>query len=290
MQINSTIAVAIAKENFSNLVKACETLGVEQAGVKRWKQMLADMPAYEVNEDGALKEWLHPDFKDNYEHRHQSHLYPLFPGQEITSESNPELYEASRIAIEKRLVIGLKSQTGWSLAHMANVYARLGDGEKAKEALDILVRCCMGQNFFTYHNDWRNMGVTMRFLWGCSAPFQMDANFGIPAAVMEMLCGSTSDMLRVLPALPVEWSEGEFSDLLTRTGANASADWDMGERVINLKLVAARDNIFDLKCPGDVASVECNNPKAMRASKYGDQYRTVAMKKGDTLTFKISLK
>ena len=78
-QINSTISIAISKEVFSNLICSCELLGIEQEGVQRWKTMLADMPAYQVNEDGAMKEWLHPDFKDNYEHRHISHIYPLFP-------------------------------------------------------------------------------------------------------------------------------------------------------------------------------------------------------------------
>lgn len=86
-------------------------------------------------ESAAFKDWLHPDCKDNYEHRHMSHIYPLFPGFEITEESNSELYEACRVAIEKRMTIGLSAQTGWSLAHMANVYARLGDGDKALEAL-----------------------------------------------------------------------------------------------------------------------------------------------------------
>ncbi|MDF7808616.1 glycoside hydrolase family 95 protein [Pontiellaceae bacterium B12219] len=290
VQINSTIAVAIAKENFSNLINACETLGIEQAGVERWKRMLADMPEYQVNDDGALKEWMHPDFKDNYEHRHQSHLYPLFPGQEITEETNAELFEACRIAIEQRLVIGLKSQTGWSLAHMANVYARLGDGEKAQEALNILSRSCLGQNLFTYHNDWRNMGVTMPFTWGNSAPFQMDANFGIPAAIMEMLCGSTSDMLRILPALPSEWSTGAFNDMLTRTGVRTSASWDIEQKEIELSLYAERDTVFDLKFPAEISELNCNRPEALSASEYGTRYRTVKLAKGDQVQLQIKLR
>ncbi|VGO13832.1 hypothetical protein PDESU_02389 [Pontiella desulfatans] len=290
VQINSTIAVAIAKEVFGNLVEACEAVGVEQGGVKRWKQMIADMPDYQVNEEGALKEWMHPDFKDNYEHRHQSHLYPLFPGQEITAESDPALYDACRVAIEKRLVIGLKSQTGWSLAHMANVYARLGDGEKALEALNILSRCCLGQNLFTYHNDWRKMGVTLPITWGRTAPFQMDANFGIPAAVMEMLCGSTADMLRLLPALPASWPAGEFHGLLTRTGASASAQWDMAKKEVELTLLAKRNATFSLKLPGEILRLECSRPQAVGASKYGEQYREISLKKGDDLKLKIKLK
>ncbi|MDF7808781.1 glycoside hydrolase family 95 protein [Pontiellaceae bacterium B12219] len=290
VHMNATISYAVAKENFSNLVDACEQLGIEPAGVKRWKKQLADMPDYQINEDGAIKEWMHPDFTDCYEHRHQSHIYPLFPGTEITEESNPEMYEACRVAIEKRLVIGLSSQTGWSLAHMANVYARLGDGDRAKDALDILARCCLGQNLFTYHNDWRKMGVTTTHVYGRTSPFQMDANFGIPAAVMEMLCGSTADMLRILPALPTEWTTGEFNDMLTRTGARTSASWDMENRTIEMTLNALRDNTFDLKFPGEVAELTVSNPEAVSESAYGNRYRSVTMAKGDELKLSIRLK
>ena len=290
VQINSTIAVAISKQVFQNLVDACELLDVEQEGVKRWKKMLADMPDYQINEDGAIREWMHPDFKDNYEHRHQSHIYPLFPGQEVTEESNPEIYEACRVAIEKRLVIGLQSQTGWSLAHMANVYARLGDGDRAIGALDILTRCCLGQNLFTYHNDWRGMGVTLDFTYGQSAPFQMDANFGIPAAIMEMLCGSTSDMLRILPALPDRWKAGDFKDMLTRSGVSVSANWNMESKKVDLVLTALRNTTFDLKFPADVAELISSRPKSVEDSKFGSRYRRLSLNKGDELKLNILFK
>ncbi len=111
--------VAVCCEVLSNLIDGCQRLSIERESVDRWRAMLARLPDYEINDDGAIKEWLHPAFKDNYHHRHQSHLYPLFPGLEITEESHPDLYEACRVAVEKRLVIGLTSQTGWSMAHMA---------------------------------------------------------------------------------------------------------------------------------------------------------------------------
>ncbi|MGJ8640953.1 MAG: glycosyl hydrolase family 95 catalytic domain-containing protein [Opitutaceae bacterium] len=290
VQINSTIAVAISKEVLTHLIKSCELLGIEEAGVVRWKALLATMPEYEVNEDGALKEWLHPDFKDNYEHRHQSHIYPVFPGNEITEESNPEIYEAARVAIEKRLTIGLKSQTGWSLAHMANVYARLGDGEKALEALNILTRSCLGKNFFTYHNDWRAMGATLPFFWGRTAPFQMDANFGIPAAIMEMLCGSTAGILRVLPALPTEWKTGEFKDVLTRVGVKTSANWDLSKNEVTLRLIAERDTEFQLKLPSEIEHLISDDSDAFTKSKFGKRYRVVALRKGDDVVVNLVLK
>ncbi|CAA6677697.1 Unannotated [Lentimonas sp. CC4] len=290
VQMNSTIAIAVSKQVFHNLIQACEQLGIEEAGVQRWKQLLATMPEYQVNEDGAIREWMHPDFEDNYEHRHQSHIYPLFPGQEVTAESNPEIYEACRVAIEKRLVIGLSSQTGWSLAHMANVYARLGDGERALEALNILSRCCLGQNLFTYHNDWRKMGVTTTHVYGRTSPFQMDANFGIPSAVMEMLCGSTSDMLRILPALPAAWPSGEFNYMLTRTGARTSVRWNMDAKTIELTLKAERDNTFELKFPSDLVDLTTSRPEAVSKSTYGNRYRAVTMVKGDELQLSIRLR
>ncbi len=290
IQINSTIAVAISKEVMSNLIEACELLNIEKKSVKRWKSLVANMPEYQINEDGALCEWIHPDFKDNYEHRHQSHIYPLFPGNEITEESNPKIYEATKVAIDKRLVIGLQSQTGWSLAHMANVYARLGDGEKAKEALNILSRCCLGQNFFTYHNDWRAMGATMPFFWGQSAPFQMDANFGISAAVIEMLCGSTTDMIRILPALPAEWETGQFSNMLTRTGVKVSANWNRKEKKVKMTLLAERDTEFDLKMSAEPIEFVCSQPKLVKPSKYGQMYRQLKLDKGQEIELNILFK
>lgn len=290
VQINSTIAVAISKEVLSNLISSCELLDIEKDGIDRWKSLLSDMPEYEINEDGAMKEWLHPDFSDNYEHRHMSHIYPLFPGFEITEESNPELYEACKRAIDLRLTIGLESQTGWSLAHMANIWARLGEGDRALETLNILSRCCLGQNLFTYHNDWRGMGVTMTHIYGQSAPFQMDANFGISAAITEMLCSSDPNILRILPALPSVWTSGDFHDVLTRTGTRVSANWDMDKNEVELSLSAERSTSFDLKFPGQIAHLECNHPEALGESSYGANYRSLSLKEGEQINIQFAIK
>lgn len=290
VQINSTMAFAISKEVLNNLIRSCELLDIEKEGVERWKKLLADMPEYQINEDGAIREWMHPDFDDNYQHRHQSHIYPLFPGHEITEESSPELYEACRIAIEKRLTIGLSSQTGWSLAFMANVYARLGDGDMAVETLNILSRCCLGQNLFTYHNDWRRMGVTSGGSPGQTSPFQMDANFGISSVIIEMLCGSSADMLRILPALPTDWPTGEFHDMFTRAGVRTSAQWDMNKREIDFSLHAERDAVFDLKFPGEVVNIKCSQPDVLEQSQYGENYRAISLNKGEELDIQVKLR
>ncbi|MCK5119507.1 MAG: glycoside hydrolase N-terminal domain-containing protein, partial [Candidatus Latescibacteria bacterium] len=240
LTVNATMDVAICREVLNNLCEACESLGIEQDGVARWRVMLDRLPEYAVNRDGALREWLHPKFEDNYHHRHQSHLYPLFPGFEITEETHPELVEACRVAVEKRLVIGLTSQTGWSMAHMANIYARLGQGDRALECIEILCRSSTGPNLFTYHNDWRDMGLSLGG-WGEHPPFQIDANFGITAAILEMLVFSKPGLVKLLPAIPDKWTQGRACGIACRGGIVLDLQWDRSGGAMRATLTSKRD-------------------------------------------------
>ena len=242
--INPTMDFALIKELLTNLVSSATRLNIDKDKVRVWKEMLAKIPPYEINEDGAIKEWLHPDFLDNYHHRHQSHIYPLFPGMEIDSDSG-ELFEATKIAVDKRLVIGLKAQTGWSLAHMANIYARLNDGQSSLHCLDLLLRFCTGPNLYTYHNDWRNMGVTLKFIHGDKPPFQIDANMGFVSAVYEMLVYSTPEKITLLPTLPNKWSRGSIKGICTRAGVTADISWN--KEGVSATLVANIDTTFKVR-------------------------------------------
>ena len=278
--INATMDVAIAKEVLTNLCAACEALGIEEAGVARWHAMLDKLPAYEINSDGAIKEWIHPALPDNYHHRHQSHLYPLFPGLEVTAESAPALFEACRVAVEKRLVIGLTSQTGWSLAHMANIYARLGEGDRALECLELLSRSCLGPNFFTYHNDWRSQGITLFSGYGRRPPFQIDANFGATATVLEMLVFSQPAMVKLLPALPAKWRKGRAEGILCRGGIQVSLEWDAEERHLKARLLSRSQQEVTVKFPGALKSLEVD--ASVRASESGPAYRLLTLPQGRT--------
>jgi alpha-L-fucosidase 2 len=252
--INATMDVAICREVLTNLCEACELLSIEADGVTRWRGMLDRLPEYQINEDGAIKEWLHRAFEDNYHHRHQSHLYPVFPGLEVTDQTHPALFEACRVAVEKRLVIGLTSQTGWSMAHMANIYARLGEGDRALECLEILTRADTGPNLLTYHNDWRAMGLSC--YWGKHPPFQIDANFGFAAAVLEMLVFSKPGMVKLLPALPSKWQRGRVAGIACRGGITVDVQWDRQTQTLEAKLVSREARQIRLYLPAFARSAE----------------------------------
>ena len=98
--INATMDVAVAKEVLTNLCEGCRHLGIKADQVARWEAMVAKLPAYAVNDEGAMKEWIHPELHDYYLHRHMPHLYPLFPGFEITREF--DCYELKRCDVGSR--------------------------------------------------------------------------------------------------------------------------------------------------------------------------------------------
>ncbi|MCJ7839413.1 glycoside hydrolase family 95 protein [Lederbergia sp. NSJ-179] len=240
--VNATMDFAIIKELFTHLIEGSRVVGENSPKIEQWEKMLERIPTYQVNEDGAIREWMHPDFDDRYDHRHLSHIYPIFPGQEFTREEDPPLFAAFETAVRKRLI---GAQTGWSLVHMASIYARLGDGDQALECLNILARSCLLNNFFTLHNDWRDMGICMNTP---TAPVQMDANLGWIHAVQEMLIYVSPTVVKLLPALPSKWKQGKVKDMCFTTG-KISFSWDKEARRFAGKLVAERETMITLILP-----------------------------------------
>lgn len=233
--INATMDFALAKEVLTNLLAGARLTGLYADEVPEWEEMLERIPPYQVNADGAVREWMHPFFDDNNHHRHMSHIYPVFPGTEVTAENAPELFAAFETAIRRRLQIGISEQTGWSLAHMARVFARMRDGDQALDCLDLLARSCVMNNFFTTHNDWRGMGIGVDLEW---APFQIDANMGWTSAVQHMLLSSADGRIHILPALPRPWTRGSVRGMKARGGIEVAVSWKHGGREATVELVS----------------------------------------------------
>ena len=247
--IDAAMDVAVIKEVFAHLIELGSITGASNEDMSLWERFLKGAPEYEVNEYGAPREWLHEDFSDRDLHRHQSHLYPVFPGLEL-ARSDDKTMQTYRKGGMRRMTVGLAHQTSWSLAQNANLMARVGDAENALKSLSLISRSTLLNNLFTVHNDWRGMGICLEM---ASAPFQIDANMGWTAAVQEMLLFSNIDRIDILPALPRQWGEGQIGPLATRAGVNVIINWSIAANTGKVELKALRDTWFHLYLPGNQA-------------------------------------
>ncbi len=255
--VNSTIDLAILKEFMTEMCHIAEEFPVPAERAEKWKKILSSIPEYRTNGDGAVKEWQDDRFEERYDHRHLSHIYPVFPGTEVNALHKKELLPAFENAVALREI---DAQTGWSMAHMAAIYARLEKGEEAMECLNKMVRSCLTNNFFTLHNDWRGMNISLNME---SAPVQLDAIMGYVNAVQEMLVYSSEDLLKLLPALPVELSQGSVSNFRYENGS-LSMNWNRKTGDFTAIIRALRPHTVWLKLPEYVTDYEleqkdCNN-------------------------------
>ncbi|MEI6808439.1 MAG: glycoside hydrolase N-terminal domain-containing protein [bacterium] len=204
--LNSTMDFAAARELLTNLVAVCSQLGIESGNVARWKTMLAKMPEYMINSDGAIAEWITPLLKDSYDHRHASHLYGLYAGLPADIASNPVLQTAFKVAFDKRMewrrslngadmAFGL-CQLGWAAASL-----RLADD--AYETVDWLANnFWFAESMVTSHN--------------VRSIFNVDLAGGLPRLILQMLVQDRPGQLDLLPALPKRWKTGCVTGVLCR--------------------------------------------------------------------------
>jgi alpha-L-fucosidase 2 len=244
--INATMDFAIIKELLINMLEVSEKYDLYKEKKEKWKELLSHIPPYEKNEDGAIKEWMHKDLQDRYNHRHISHIYPVFPGTEyIYGRDDEDILAAFELAVNKRV---LGSQTGWSFSHMASIYARFEKAEKAMDCLRNLAKSCLLKNLMTLHNDWRRMGLTMNLGEGHKAPMQLDANMGIVNALQEMLLYVSKDLVKVLPACPNKFSKGSVKGFRFCTG-EIDFSWDKELGKFSSELKAKRETNITLLLP-----------------------------------------
>lgn len=229
--VNAAMDIACATEALTNLISVCEELGIEKENITKWKLMLEKMPPYLTNNDGALKEWAHPDLEDNYDHRHVSHLYPVWPGHEINPEETPELFKAAQIAAQKR---GRGNGSAHGLAHMALIGSRLKDADLVYgNLLFILKNNYVLPSLFTYHNPGRIYNSDML----CS----------LPAVVMEMLVYSRPGIVELLPALSDNLPKGSISGVLCRGQIRVdNLQWDLTKKQVRVELTSRKDQTIKL--------------------------------------------
>ncbi|MBS5131258.1 MAG: glycoside hydrolase family 95 protein [Lachnospiraceae bacterium] len=228
-----TMDTEILLELFHSYIGACQVLGKSKEEISKAEAVKKRFPPLKIGKYGQLLEWMEDYEEPEPGHRHISHLYGLYPGNSISKECTPELFNAAYRTLERRLENG-GGHTGWSRAWIIGLWAAFGNGEKAYENLNAIL--CMG----TFPNLMDNHPMLDGYV------FQIDGNFGAAAAMIEMLVKSKENRIELLPAITEKTKSGCLSGVRLRCGAELAMNWEDG-KVIALEIYP--DKILEEKWP-----------------------------------------
>jgi alpha-L-fucosidase 2 len=205
--VGATMDYEIIYTLFHATIDASKVLGIDAQYRADLENALKRIPELKIGKLGQLQEWSEDYDEPTPGMSHVSHLFALFPSDEITLRGTPALAKAAQISLERREQNG-GGRGGWPSAWYANLWARLEDGERANKHIDDLL-ATSAESLLNANRRW----------------FQIDANLGGASGVAEMLLQSHAGVIAILPALPAAWPEGHYSGLRTRGNVEVDVTW-----------------------------------------------------------------
>ncbi len=227
--------IGMIKELLLDFRKASEVLNIQNDFVQTTETVLDNILPYRIGKKGNLQEWYYDWEDEDAHHRHQSHLFGLYPGHHISTIQTYDLANACK----KTLEIKGDETTGWSKGWRINLWARLGDGNHAYKMFRELLKYTKPDKLQTEPGD--HHGGTYPNLFDAHPPFQIDGNFGGSAGVIEMLMQSTENCIYLLPALPDAWPSGYINGICARGGFEVSLKWD-NSHLVSSEFTAKESN------------------------------------------------
>lgn len=240
-RINSVMDIAICREVLDNLITACKILGIETENIPHWEAQRASLPRYLLDESGGLKEWAWPTVEENYNHRHVSHHYDIWPGRAVTPEREPELAKAIKISNRKR---GQQDDSAHGIIHRCFTAIRLKDVEEAVQNLSQLIN----HGFVTSTLQTRHFPYRGQF---------PDLQGAMPAILLEMCVFSEPGTVEFLPCIPDSLGKGSIEGIWLYTWAKLERmDWN--EKGLKAILVSNEAQKLTLRCRRKIKSFRIN--------------------------------
>lgn len=244
----------IIHDVFRHTVEAAKILGINDELIQEIKDKLKNLHSgIVVWKDGRILEWDTPYDEPEKGHRHMSHLYALYPGNEITPML-PEAFDAARKTIDYRLRYG-GAGTGWSRAWLICFEARLLDSYAVLNNIQTFISTAVANNLFALH-----------------PPFQIDANFGFTAGVAEALLQSHEDFIRLLPSLPDKWQDGYVKGLVARGNITVDMEWTKGH-LSKAKFKSPITQRIAVKYKSKIKSIDLVKGQVVYLDKYLNQLK-----------------
>ncbi|MDR8394591.1 glycoside hydrolase N-terminal domain-containing protein [Aliifodinibius sp. S!AR15-10] len=271
--VNATIDIAAAKQALENIIFVYKELDLSARKVDKWQSMLDKFPPYLVNNDGALKEWAEPGLNDNYQHRHAAHMYPVWPAHEFSPEKHPQLFNATKKALEMR---GDGDLSAHGIIVKSLAASRLKMDEFIQEKLlQFLTGNYFNRSLVTNHNP----GIT----------YNTDAISAFPGLMAEVLVYSKLGEIELLPALPRQLKSGTVEGLLTRTQVKINnLSWDLEQNVVKVELTSDIEQDIRLRYRNGIthytvtgANVEQIDNGTLEISLFPGKYTSIELQVDD---------